>query len=121
MPLSEIQVIDKSISAFQQHPDTKGSPLGNLRNVLSRIYTSDGDFRKKVDELNGNALADYVCGAAERLTKGDRKPWRRAGPQATGKVAKAAPKKNGEPSSKGGGQGTKGGGRAPVDLCLHFR
>ena len=36
-------------------------------------------------ELNGNALADYAFGAAERLTEGDRKPWRRAGPQATGK------------------------------------
>ena len=103
MPLSEIQVIDKSVSAFQQHPNTKASPLGNFRNVFSRLYTSDSDFRKKVDELNGNALADYACGAAERLTKGDRKPWRRAGPQATGKAPKAAAtSKDAKPQAKTG-------------------
>ena len=88
MTLSEVQDIHKVAVALRQHLDTKASPLRNLRNITSRLNTSDSDFREKISELSGDALADYARDAAERLAKGDREPRRKAGPQATGRVAK---------------------------------
>ena len=74
--------IAKCLSVYRAHPNTKGLPTGALKTWLEKAL-KDGDFRKRVNETEGNLLADLICSHVERISAKEGKPWKRVPPEAS--------------------------------------
>ena len=68
-PLSEAVAQAKCKEAVRNHPNTRSAPLGPFSHWVKELYLHSKEARDKIAQYNGNALADYICGAAEKLSR----------------------------------------------------